>query len=210
MEIKIIYIIILIISAYLIGSFSSSYWYGKWFFNIDIRKEGSKNAGATNTMRVLGLRAAIPVFATDVIKSIISVQLVHLLPGIQDYSETFYLLKICLGTAAVVGHILPVYSNFDGGKGVASLLGVIIAVYPFGALMSMGIFIIVLVISRIISLSSLSAALSFPLFILLLEGTNKHSLLIFSIIATLLVFITHAKNIKRLLNGQEKKIVLAK
>lgn len=200
------YLIILIIIAYLIGSFSTAYWFGKWFHNLDIRKLGSKNAGATNAIRVLGLKTGILVFIIDILKSFSIIHLVHIIPDIANESETFYIIKIALGASAVIGHIFPLYSNFDGGKGVASMLGVILALHPIGALITLGVFTIMFLSTKIVSLSSLTASLFFPGIIYLMEGTDKQSLLIFGIFASLMIVVTHTKNIKRLLKGEEKRM----
>jgi acyl phosphate:glycerol-3-phosphate acyltransferase len=200
------YLIILIIIAYLIGSFSTAYWFGKWFHNLDIRKLGSKNAGATNAIRVLGLKTGIVVFIIDILKSFSIIHLVHVIPDLANESETFYIIKIALGASAVIGHIFPLYSNFDGGKGVASMLGVILALHPIGALITLGVFTIMFLSTKIVSLSSLTASLFFPGIIYLMEGTAKQSLLIFGILASLMIVVTHTKNIKRLLKGEEKRM----
>lgn len=206
----ILLLVICIILAYLIGSFSTAYWYGKWFFNIDVRQHGSKNAGATNVLRVLGYKAAIPVFIIDVLKAIGATQLVYLIilffPELGYYSETSYIYQVLFGTAAVIGHVFPVFSGFSGGKGVASLLGIVIAMHPIGAFIALGIFIVVFISFRVVSLGSLVASLSFPIIIYILEGTEITTLITFSIAASCLVVITHIKNIKRLLKGEERKI----
>lgn len=204
------YLIPAIVISYLIGSFSTAYWFSKWFYNIDIRTLGSKNAGATNVIRVLGYKAGIPVFILDILKSFLPMHLVYFIPNIEIHSEIFYIAMIALGVAAVLGHIFPLYSGFDGGKGVASLLGVVLALHPLGAIIALGIFTIVFISVRIVSLSSLIAGICFPLVIFIIEGNDKSTLLIFSIIASILLIITHTKNIKRLLKGEEKRMTFKK
>ncbi len=200
------YLIVFTIISYLLGSFSSAVWFGKWFHNIDVREHGSKNAGATNMLRVLGPKAALPVFITDVVKAYISVSLVYLMPEVLPLTEEFYQLKILFGAAAVIGHIFPVFSGFRGGKGVASMLGFILALHPLAAGLSLVIFIIIFIISKIVSLSSMITAVFFPIIIYFIEGGNYLTLTIFSIVASILIILTHLKNIKRLLKGEEKKI----
>jgi len=117
-----LYIIIFTIVSYLIGSFSSAVWFGKWFFGVDVREHGSKNAGATNTFRVLGYKAGIPVFIADILKSFLAVQLINLIPDIVLETEFYYQIKLVFGISAVIGHIFPLYTGFRGGKGVASIL----------------------------------------------------------------------------------------
>ncbi len=204
------YLIGFTILSYLLGSFSSAVWYGKWFHNTDVREHGSKNAGATNTLRVLGTKAAIPVFVTDILKAYIAVSLAYFVPELVSGTEEFYQIKLLFGVSAVCGHIWPIFSGFRGGKGVASMLGLVLALHPAAAGLSFLVFIIVFFISRIVSVSSISAALIFPLIIFLLEGTDFLTLNIFSAIAAVLIVITHLKNIKRLLKGDEKKISFKK
>ncbi len=204
------YLIILSILSYLIGSFNSAIWFGKWFYNTDVREHGSKNAGATNTLRVLGLKAAIPVFLADILKAYIAVNLVHFIPGLLGETELFYQIKLLFGISAICGHIWPIFSNFRGGKGVASMLGLILALHPAAAGLSLVVFIIVFIISKIVSLSSISAAITFPFIVYLLQNTDIITLNLFSIFAAILIVITHLKNIKRLLKGHEKKISFKK
>ena len=204
------YIIIFSILSYLIGSFSSAVWFGRWFWNTDVREFGSKNAGATNTFRVLGAKAGLIVFVFDVLKSFAAIQLVRLVPELQQNSELYIQIKILFGACAIIGHIFPVFSQFRGGKGVASMLGFIIAIHPLAAGITFGVFLVVFLISRIVSLSSISAALAFPFIIYFLEKGNSLTLTIFSIIATCIIILTHLKNIKRLLKGEEKPISFSK
>mgnify|MGYP003803122813 FL=1 len=196
--------------SYLIGSFSSAVWIGKWFFGIDVREHGSKNAGATNTFRVLGYKAGIPVFILDVLKSFISVNFIIFIPEIITYSEIYYGIKILFGICAVTGHIFPIYTRFKGGKGVASMLGLVIALQPTAAGITFAVFIFVFLITRIVSLSSISAAIAFPIIIYLLEKNDSLTLTIFSLIATVIIIFTHKLNIKRLIAGEEKKISFRK
>ena len=203
-------IIIFLIISYLIGSFSSAYWYGKWFFGVDIRKFGSENAGTTNILRTLGAKPAIYVFVTDVLKSFIAVMLIMFVPEIIVDTNMYYVIKISFGIFAVIGHIFPIFSGFKGGKGVASMLGVILAVSPIAALLSLLIFIIVLFFTRIVSISSISAAISFPIIIFIIEANKSIVLTVFSILACLLIIVTHRKNIKRIFKRQEKKISFRK
>jgi glycerol-3-phosphate acyltransferase PlsY len=114
------------------------------------------------------------------------------------------------GSAAVIGHIFPLYTGFRGGKGVASMLGFVIAVHPAAAGITFVVFLIVFLISRIVSISSLSAAVTFPLIIYLLEHGDSLTLTVFSILAAILIVITHLKNIKRLLKGEEKRMSFSK
>ncbi|MGQ9847215.1 MAG: glycerol-3-phosphate 1-O-acyltransferase PlsY [Bacteroidales bacterium] len=200
-----IYLLVFLILAYLIGSIPTSVWVGKWFFNIDIRNYGSGNAGATNTLRVLGAKAAIPVFAFDVFKGFLVPFIAHYyynkLPAINDA----YLFPIIIGFSAVVGHIFPIFAGFRGGKGVATLLGMTLGIAIVPACLSLAVFIVILIITKYVSVGSLTAGIIFPLFVFLFEDYTI-SLIIFSISAEILLFYTHRKNIQRLLNGTENKI----
>ncbi len=198
-------LIALIIAAYLLGSVPTSVWVGKWFYGIDIRKHGSGNAGATNTFRVLGAKAAIPVFIFDVAKGFIIPFIAHTYSTHLPHTNDAYLFPITVGIFAVFGHIFPIFAGFKGGKGVATLLGMTLGIATLPALCSFGVFIIVFIISRYVSLGSLSAGLLFPLFVILFTDYST-SLMFFSIVAVILLFYTHRSNIQRLAKGTENKI----
>ena len=201
--------ILLLLGAYLLGSIPSAVWIGKYFYKIDVREYGSGNAGATNVFRVLGKKAGIPVLLIDVLKGFLAVSLAHLSNNTVG-SNQYINIQLVLGIASLVGHIFPIFASFRGGKGIATLLGIILAVLPYAALISIGIFIIVLLISSYVSLSSMSAALAFPLVVILVFKTTTPSLIIFSILIAIMVLITHQKNIERLLRREESKAKLLK
>ena len=201
--------IILLILAYLIGSIPSSVWIGRYFYNIDIREYGSRNAGATNTFRVLGVKAGIPVFFFDIFKGWGAIQLIHLSQYYIPQTGDFINFELLLGIAALIGHIFPVYVGFKGGKGVATLMGIVIAIHPYSAFISMGVFVITLLISRYVSLSSMLAGFSFPILIVVVFETTTPSLVIFSLIISVLLLFTHQKNIERLLSKEESKANLS-
>jgi len=203
MTIEIIGVVLL---AYLLGSIPTAVWVGKKFYNKDIREFGSGNAGATNTFRVLGKKAGIPVLIFDVLKGWFSVYVLSHSLGLDTMTNSFMNIQIALGIAAVIGHIYPIFAKFKGGKGVATTLGVVIALDPISAFSCMGVFIVVLLISRIVSVSSMVAAISFPIFVILIYKTEYISLQVFSIVMSLLIVITHKKNIGRLIKGEESKI----
>lgn len=204
------YIILFSILSYLLGSFSSALWYGKWFYKTDVRKLGSKNAGATNTLRTLGYKAAIPVFLTDILKSFVSVELVRLIPNLVPATELYYQLMILFGVCSVIGHIFPLYSGFKGGKGVASMLGVVLAIHPLAAVLSLTVFLIIFIFSKIVSISSLLTSIAFPIIVFILEKNISLTLTMFSVSACIIIILTHVKNIKRLVKGEEKKISFKK
>lgn len=221
---NILIIIILAVASYLIGSFSSALWYGKWLYGIDIREHGSKNAGATNILRVLGWKCAIPVFITDVVKSFVPTMFFVVLLNhfastdgntfVEKGSETYYLYQLLFGMMTIVGHIFPVFSGFKGGKGVASMLGLVLALDPLSAAISLAVFIIVALTTKIISVASMSAAVAFPIVVCILgffrEAGHSVTLTSFSVLVAVLIIVTHRKNIKRLLNGEEPKLTIGK
>lgn len=196
--------------AYLLGSIPTSVWIGKFFYGIDVREHGSGNAGSTNTFRVLGTKAGIPVFVIDVLKAFAATSLVifmkHLVPGTRDYIN----VQLLLGASAVLGHIFPIYVGFKGGKGVASLLGVVLAIVPEAGLIALGIFTATLLIFRYVSLGSLVAGISFPILVIVVFKTTVTSLMLFSIIVAVLLLFTHQKNIQRLIRKEENKANLFK
>ena len=194
----------LVILAFLIGSIPSSVWIGRIFFKVDIRKMGSGNAGATNTIRVLGWKAGIPVLIIDIFKGWIAVYIANFF--LFDFvGNQFIYFKIILATSAVLGHIFPIYVGFHGGKGVATLLGVGIALFPLASLIIAGLFLVILFISRIVSISSIIASIAFPIVVIFILNTEEVPLIILSIVVAVFVPITHKNNIKRLLKGEEKK-----
>ncbi len=201
--------ILFLLGAYLLGSIPSAVWIGKYFYHTDVREFGSGNAGATNVFRVLGKKAGIPVLIIDVLKGFAAVCISYA----SDYSvasEQFINLQLVLGIASLVGHIFPIFASFRGGKGIATLLGIILAILPFAALISIAIFITVLLISKYVSLSSMAAAVAFPIIVIIIFKTTTPSLIIFSILIAIMVLITHQKNIERLLRREESKANLIK
>ena len=184
------------ILSYLLGSFSSAYWLGKWIRNIDIRQFGSKNAGATNAYRILGFKISISVFVLDAMKSFIAVQLVHFIPNTTIDSEFYFQMKILFGICAVIGHIFPLYSGFKGGKGIASMFGIFFGLNPFIGLIVFAFFIILIFLTRIVSLASICSSIAFPIVIYIFNFSKSITLIVFSILACLLVIITHIKNIE--------------
>jgi glycerol-3-phosphate acyltransferase PlsY len=202
--------VFLIILAYLIGSIPTSLIVSRTQFNIDIRDYGSGNAGATNTFRVLGSRWGTFVMIMDMLKGLIAVKLALLLPYyiVNEFERTNF--QIGLGLAAVLGHIFPIWAEFRGGKGVATLFGLIIAISPLTALSCIGVFLLVLYLTRFVSLSSILASLAFPVFILIVFNVDNIAYRIFAIAVALLVIMTHQKNIGRLLSGSESKVPIFK
>ncbi len=202
--------IIALIAAYLLGSIPSAVWIGKIFYGIDVREYGSGNAGATNTFRVLGTKAGIPVLIIDVLKGYVAVQLATIIGNYMPGTQQFVNFKLTLGVAALLGHIFPIYVGFRGGKGVATLLGILSGVHPPAALVCGGVFAITFFLTRYVSLSSMMAAIIFPIIIMFRFNETIPSLNVFSMFVAVLVLITHQKNIERLLRGEESKVMFFK
>src|SRR5919206_2031560 len=201
---------LLIVLAYLIGSVPTAVWVSRRFFGIDIRDYGSGNAGATNTYRVLGPKWGTLVMIVDMLKAIAAVKLAFLLP--LSFQNDLYLinLQLGLGLAAVLGHIFPIWADFRGGKGVASLFGMVLGIQPNVALCCVGIFLLVLFLTRWVSLSSILAGVMFPVFILAIFNEPEHLYRIFAVFVALMVLLTHQKNIGRILKGSESKVPILK
>ena len=206
-ELEYIYFILI---AYLLGSFPSAILIGKIFYKIDVREFGSGNAGATNTFRVLGKKAGLPVLFLDVLKGFLSVNLIAFLDLIPFSIDGIFELQLTFGIAAVIGHLFPVFTGFRGGKGIATLLGILIGIHPAAAFCSSLVFIIIFLIFKFVSLASIIASLSFPILIYLLSDSTPNSLIIFSIFVPILSLITHQKNIERLVRGEETKAKILK
>jgi glycerol-3-phosphate acyltransferase PlsY len=199
------YLALEILLAYLIGSIPSAVWVGKLFYGTDVRKHGSGNAGATNVIRVLGYKAGIPVMIVDVFKGWAAVQVIFLFPhpGLSEDFITY--VRICMAFAAVLGHVFPVFAGFKGGKGVGTLAGVAIALYPFALLVVLALFIAILALTRYVSLASISCGLCFPFIVIFITQQHHPGLMILSVVVAIFIPLTHIKNIKRLTRGEENK-----
>lgn len=196
--------------AYLIGSIPTAVWIGKLFHGIDVRNYGSGNAGATNTIRVLGLKTGIPVLVIDALKGWLVVTLAYQTGLFDVGTEKFINFQLSLGISAVLGHLFPVFAGFRGGKGVATLFGIVIAIYPVAFLIVAILFALILVTTRFVSLGSIVAAITFPFLVVFLLDIHSPSLILFSIIIAVFIPLTHQKNIIRLLKGEEAKMKLKK
>ena len=199
--------LLLIALAYCIGSVPTAVWISKSMFGIDIRDYGSGNAGATNTFRVLGAKAGIPVLLFDIFKGWAALQLMNLFQVSLPSEDQIALFRIGLGVMVVLGHVFPVFAGFRGGKGVATLLGAGIALFPMASLITLGIFILIFVSFRYVSLASIIAALTFPFIqILILNHRDVLPLTILAIAIAVFIPLTHRKNILRLINGTEPEL----
>ena len=203
-----IYSITALILAYLCGSIPTAVWIGQAFYGVDVREYGSGNAGATNTFRVLGKKAGIPVMLLDILKGWTATNLAFFI-GVSTtgafHSVAYTNFALALGVAGVMGHLFPVFAGFRGGKGVATLFGMILAIHLQAALLCVTVFILVLLITRYVSLSSIFAAFTYPLGVSFIFPSNR-SVVIYSLCICLLILVTHQKNIERLLKGKESKV----
>ena len=210
-------IVTLFIIAYLLGSIPSAVWIGKRYYGVDVREHGSKNAGTTNVLRVLGTRAAVPVFVIDFLKGFVAVSIFSLLKydtGIPSGAWVVN-MKILAVFVVVLGHIFPIFANFRGGKGVATVLGAITGIQPNIALLCFAVWVVTLAVWHYVSLASMVAGCSFPIFVSIFSGSiyARHGLdhtsisfLVFSFIVAIALAWTHRKNVGRLLDGTEPKV----
>lgn len=191
--------------AYLLGSIPTAVWVGKWFYSKDVRDEGSGNAGATNTIRVLGIKAGIPVIIIDVLKGYAAVYLMQFFIPESWSPDVKIYMQIIAGFIAVVGHALPIFAGFRGGKGVGTLLGVGIALFPIAVWFPVGVFTLVFLLTGYVSFASILGALSFPFIVIFYTHQQNIGLIALSIVAALFVLWTHRKNMLRLLKGEENR-----
>ena len=207
----------LMIAAYLLGSIPSAVWIGKRYYGIDIREHGSKNAGTTNMLRVLGKRAALPVFIIDYFKGFVAVILTSLMRYDDNVSEAWLInLRIIATAFVVLGHIYPVFAGFKGGKGVATLLGAGTGIYAPILMLCFGVWCLVFAIWHYVSLASMVAGCCYPTLVLIFSTMTYDAdapfqsipFIIFSWLVAILLVWTHRKNISRLREGTESKIYL--
>lgn len=196
-----------VVLAYLLGSIPSAVWIGKRFHNIDVREHGSGNAGTTNTIRVLGWVSGIPVLLIDISKGWLAAILPVFFHLAEPGSALLTDLQLITGITAIVGHIFPVFAGFRGGKGVATVFGVFLALQSLLTLCSMGVFLVVLIFTGIVSVSSMIAGISFPILLFLFFDTPSILFKIFAIIVGVALLVTHRENIRRILRGEETKLL---
>lgn len=206
-----IYSISALIIAYLLGSIPTAVWIGQAFYNIDVREYGSGNAGATNTFRVLGTKAGIAVMVIDIAKGFTATNLAYLI-GVSvtgpKSSTLFVNYQLALGIVAVMGHLFPIFAGFRGGKGIATLFGMVLAVHASAALVCVSVFIPVLFLTRYVSLSSILAGFAFPLSMIFIFHSPIRSVVLYGMCICILILVTHQKNIERLLRGKESRVNL--
>ncbi|HED36895.1 MAG TPA: glycerol-3-phosphate 1-O-acyltransferase [Ignavibacteria bacterium] len=212
----------IIVLSYLIGSIPTSIIVSKAAKGIDIRNYGSGNAGGTNVMRVLGWKLGLMVIILDALKGVLAVVIVaRIYYGTIPFHnatpfDDFTLIQIIAGISAVIGHIWTVFAGFRGGKGIATALGMLLMITTVDMLVAIGVFVVVVSISKYISLGSLLGAITVPLTLIVRENlfnVNIHgynTILPFAVLITLLVIFTHRKNVIRLINGSENKLSFSK
>ncbi len=201
-------LLLIILLSYLVGSFPTSIVVGRMVRKIDIRDYGSKNAGGTNVFRVLGWKAGLFVAVVDVGKGILATLLISKI-RVDPLSLDYELVQLIAGLAAVFGHIWTVLAKFKGGKGVATAAGLLIALFPWAALICFFIFVTLVLITRYVSVGSITAVSSLPFVLMILDRmfgqTVPNFLYIFSFFVSGLIVYTHRSNIRRLLNGTENR-----
>ncbi len=200
------YIIAAGLTAYLLGSIPSAVWAGRLFHGIDVREHGSGNAGATNVIRVLGWKTGIPVLLFDMAKGFLAAMLPRLFNLAPTDSAMLVNLQIFTGLMAITGHIFPVFAGFRGGKGVAAMFGILLAIHPPVTLLCLGVFMVFFLSTGIVSIGSMAAGIAFPILLLTFFKTPSVFFRIFSVVVAVALLITHRKNIRRLLKGEEKRL----
>lgn len=206
-------VILLLVLAYLLGSIPSAVWISRRYFGVDIRQLGSKNAGATNMLRVFGMRAALPVFAIDSLKGFVAVTAMGVLRLYPEVTGSWIIsLKIFAVIFVVIGHIFPIFASFKGGKGVSTLVGAITGIVPQLALLCFAVWVAIFVFTHYVSLASMVAGISFPIFVSLFSAMHYYQygqmswlFIVFSVVVAVLLVWTHRANISRLRSGTEPK-----
>jgi glycerol-3-phosphate acyltransferase PlsY len=209
-------LLVILVLSYLVGSIPGSVWVGQLLYGIDVRQYGSGNAGATNVFRVLGWKAGLLATVIDLGKGVLAAGVIATL-RLDDLPSGFLhwhietVVRLMAGIAAVLGHMFPIWAGFRGGKGVNTSAGVLLALTPVTTLITVGVFVMVLLLSRYVSLASITAAIAFPSAVAIrkyvfgIESLDS-SLLIFGIVLAVLVIWAHRANIRRLLSGTENRV----
>lgn len=197
-NVELINIIKLITLAYFLGSIPFAFIFGKIFKNIDIRKEGSGNIGASNAFRVLGVKIGILVMFFDIFKGFLPVYIT------KNYNYNEYIL-FTIGFFAIIGHMFPIFLKFKGGKGVATTAGVFLAITPKSTILCIALWSILALITKIASISSITVSILFPILVYYLDKSSQLTIII-SILLSSFIIIMHHKNIKNLILGKELKL----
>jgi len=203
-----IYILLFTLLSYILGSMPNAIWIGKVFYAIDVREYGSGNAGAANAFRVLGKKPGVMVLFLDILKGFTSANLVYFINSVDVDSTQFVNLQLLFGLTAVAGHLFSVFAKFRGGKGIATLFGIVIAIHWLSGVSSLALFLLVLLSTRYVSLSSILACIFFPFAVAVIFKQEEPMFIAFGILAAVMAIITHQKNIKRMFSGEENKVNL--
>jgi glycerol-3-phosphate acyltransferase PlsY len=202
-----------LIAAYLCGSIPTAVWIGLAFYGVDVREYGSGNAGATNTFRVLGKKAGIPVMLLDIFKGWAATNMAYFI-GVTTTGPTHSIAytnyELALGIAAVMGHLFPIFAGFRGGKGIATLFGMVLAINIHAALLCIAVFIVVLLVTKYVSLSSITAGFTYLIGVTFVFPVYIKSVIVYGMCICVLILVTHQKNIERLMKGKESRINLFK
>lgn len=199
-------VILFILLAYLLGSLPTAVWIGKWVRGLDVREHGSGNAGATNAMRVLGPKIGLIVLLIDALKGVAAVSLAAFISHGFTSAEMYVVYQLFLGAVAIAGHVLPIFASFKGGKGIATLVGVIFILFPEAFLICLGVFLAVFFSTRYVSLASLAAAIALPFIVIFIKDGTLMPKVIFAVAVALFVPVIHINNIRRLIQGKENRI----
>jgi glycerol-3-phosphate acyltransferase PlsY len=211
--------VIVVLLSYIVGSIPTSIMLSKWFHGFDIREKGSGNAGGTNVFRVLGWKSGLFVILMDAFKGVVATVFIARLfwdPTLPFYNRTpfddFTIIQMICGGAAIIGHVWTVFAGFRGGKGIATAAGMLLGIAPTEFAISIGVFVIVFYAFRYVSLGSIMAAIAFPLSIIIRQNilsdevSSYKTLIFFSTGVALFLIYSHRANVKRLLQGTERKI----
>lgn len=203
------YMVLGVVIAYLLGSISFAVWIGRIFYKVDVREHGSGNAGTTNTIRVLGWMPGLFVLLLDAFKGWLAI---HIGDGLMPdcYADWQEYYDVLLAVSVLLGHIFPLFTGFKGGKGVATMVGIVIALYPEAFLGAFAVFMIVFLLTHYVSLASILASIVFPILDIFVFHQEHVVLMVFAILVPLLIIVTHRKNIGRLLKGEESKMYIWK
>ncbi len=185
--------------SYLVGATPTSYWVGKAFQGIDLRKHGSGNLGATNAFRVLGWKWAAPVMVVDVIKGFVPVWF------FPDLAGASFGWALAFGGAAIAGHMFSLWVGFRGGKGVATSAGVFLALAPWAVLAALGVWVLLTFATRMVAVGSVAAAATLPVFMALLPHRGGRDLLAFTVALAAFVIWAHRSNLRRIVRGEENR-----
>jgi glycerol-3-phosphate acyltransferase PlsY len=197
--------IIMAVIAYLIGSVNFSVLISKRFAGFDVREKGSGNAGTTNVLRSVGIKAAVITLICDILKGVVSILIAKLLGKMVQDLDTNLLIQLA-GIFVILGHTFPIFFEFKGGKGVATALGVILTTNWKIGLICLVFAVVIIAFSRMVSMGAVGATILFPILILFMDGNY----FVYSVIVAVIVIFNHRENIKRILNGTENKLSFKK